>query len=151
MTLIQDLLKQSEHGKRELARQDLIVDTTEQIWEALEVLGMTKADLARSLGTSKANVTQFLSGHRNLTLNTIADIGEAVGMTPRVVFHQKSPHQDGASSGAYTQWFLGKTKAVVMQSFGHSPVKGNDERKRVSEGFGGSWLTSNPTLVAEIG
>lgn len=86
MTLVQELLKQSRNGKKELARQDLIVSVTEQVWAALEDSGLSKADLARALETSKSNVTQLLGGNRNMTLATLADIGEAVGVKPRVVF-----------------------------------------------------------------
>lgn len=86
MTLIQELLKQGKNGKRELARQDLIVSVTEQIWAALEDSNLSKADLARALETSKSNVSQLLSGNRNMTLATLADIGEAVGIKPRVIF-----------------------------------------------------------------
>lgn len=88
MTLVQELLRQSRNGKRELARQELIVSVTEQIWAALEDSNLSKADLARALETSKSNVTQLLSGNRNMTLATLADIGEAVGVKPQVVFHR---------------------------------------------------------------
>lgn len=86
MTLVQELLKQGKNGKRELARQDLIVSVTEQVWAALEDSNLSKADLARALETSKSNVTQLLSGNRNMTLATLADIGEAVGVKPQVIF-----------------------------------------------------------------
>lgn len=86
MTLVQELLKQSRNGKRELARQELIVSVTEQVWAALEDSNLSKADLARALETSKSNVTQLLSGNRNMTLATLADIGEAVGVKPHVIF-----------------------------------------------------------------
>lgn len=85
MTLIQDLLSQSKHGQQELARQELIVSVTEQIWAALEEAGMTKADLARTLEKSKSHVTQLLGGQRNMTLSTLADISEAIGVKPHVV------------------------------------------------------------------
>jgi transcriptional regulator with XRE-family HTH domain len=154
MTLVQELLAQSKHGRRELARQDLIVDTTEQVWEALEHAGMTKADLARALETSKANVTQFLSGQRNMTLNTISDIGEAVGMTPRVVFHRKSAHQDVGSTGAHAHWSLGQTRTMgaVMKSYGNSTeAKSADIGQRAIAGFASPGLTGSAILVTDLG
>jgi plasmid maintenance system antidote protein VapI len=95
MTLVQELLKQSKNGKRELARQDLIVSVTEQVWAALEESNLNKADLARALETSKSNVTQLLSGNRNMTLATLADIGEALGAKPKVYFAREGgTHQE---------------------------------------------------------
>jgi len=95
MTLVQELLKQSKNGKRELARQDLIVSVTEQVWAALDDSNLSKADLARALETSKSNVTQLLSGNRNMTLATLADIGEALGVKPKIHFdRQGSIHQE---------------------------------------------------------
>jgi len=93
MTLIQDLLSQSKHGQQELARQELIVSVTEQIWAALEDASMTKADLARALEKSKSHVSQLLGGQRNMTLATLADISEAIGVKPHVVLmnHHHQP------------------------------------------------------------
>jgi transcriptional regulator with XRE-family HTH domain len=86
LTLIDELLEQTIYGKKELARQELIVSVTEQIWATLEDSGLSKADLARALETSKSHVTQLLGGNRNMTLATLADIGEAIGVKPRVIF-----------------------------------------------------------------
>jgi plasmid maintenance system antidote protein VapI len=95
MTLVQELLKQSKNGKKELARQDLIVSVTEQVWAILEDSNLSKADLARALETSKSNVTQLLSGNRNMTLATLADIGEALGAKPKVHFDRQGFIQQG--------------------------------------------------------
>lgn len=84
MTPIERALSQSLTGKRELHRQDLIVSVTEQIWAALEAAQMNKADLARALETSKANVTQLLNGERNMTLATLADIAAALQLSPAI-------------------------------------------------------------------
>lgn len=102
MTLVQDLLGKSGYGKKELARQDLIVSVTEQIWEALEASEMSKADLARALQTSKSNVTQLLDGTRNMTLSTLADIGGAVGAKPRVVFEHARAHVAHSYRGVFS-------------------------------------------------
>jgi transcriptional regulator with XRE-family HTH domain len=96
-TLIQNLLLQSKQGKKELAREDLIVSVTEQIWQALESSRMTKADLARALETSKSNVTQLLGGQRNMTLATLADIAEAMGTKPCVIFDSGRVFKQGTT------------------------------------------------------
>ena len=45
---------------------------TEEILQLMDREGISKADLARELGKSKAYVTQALSGGRNMTLRTLA-------------------------------------------------------------------------------
>ena len=45
---------------------------TEEILKLMEHEGISKADLAKALGKSKAYVTQALSGGRNMTLRTLA-------------------------------------------------------------------------------
>jgi transcriptional regulator with XRE-family HTH domain len=88
MTPIERALSQSKSGRRELKRQELIVSVTEQIWAAMEAAGVAKSDLARTLEQSKSHITQLLSGDRNMTLATLADIAEALGLVPCVQLGQ---------------------------------------------------------------
>lgn len=69
---------------RLLAQEELILDITEQICEFLEKEKISRADLARRLGKSKAFVTQLLGGGRNLTLRTLADVISVLGGRCRV-------------------------------------------------------------------
>lgn len=50
--------------------------------------GITRADLARALGWSRARVTQVLSGDGNLTVQTVAAVSKALGFTFDVVFRK---------------------------------------------------------------
>lgn len=52
----------------------------------LDHVGLTRADLARALGWTRARVTQVLSGKENLTTQTIAGIAKALGYTFDVTF-----------------------------------------------------------------
>ena len=45
--------------------------------EMLGQIGVSRAELSRRLRTSRAHVTQLLSGQRNLTLHTLADVASA--------------------------------------------------------------------------
>jgi len=45
--------------------------------EMLMECGVSQSELARRLGTSRAHVTQILSGRRNLTLHTLAHVAAA--------------------------------------------------------------------------
>lgn len=69
----------SPEARRHYEQERLIVGAMDAIAEAMEAAGMTKADLARKLGTSRAHITQLLSGSRNATLRTLADLAWACG------------------------------------------------------------------------
>jgi hypothetical protein len=51
-----------------------LLDVTSKICELMDSQGISKADLSRTLGTSKGYVTQMLDGSRNLTLRTLSDV-----------------------------------------------------------------------------
>jgi transcriptional regulator with XRE-family HTH domain len=65
-------------GKVEKQEQ-LLFDATELISRAMEQQGVSKSDLAKRLGKSKAFVTQVLGGQSNMTLRTLSDLASALG------------------------------------------------------------------------
>lgn len=71
-------IHEQDDGGRLFAEERLIVATAESIWEEMERRSANKADIAAALGKSKAFVTQVLSGQRNMTLRTLADIAFAL-------------------------------------------------------------------------
>jgi transcriptional regulator with XRE-family HTH domain len=60
-------------------RESLAFDASEMIAFLMSEKEMTKAQLARAIGKSRAYVTQLLSGSRNMTIHTLADLGLALG------------------------------------------------------------------------
>lgn len=66
-------------ARREYEQERLVLWTTSRICELMEEAGVSRAELARLLGTSRANVTAMLSGSRNLTLRTLADVAFVLG------------------------------------------------------------------------
>ena len=62
----------------ELEQEHLLLEVTEIIAELMAAQGVTKAELARRLRTTKGHVTQMLSGSRNLTLRTLSDVFTAL-------------------------------------------------------------------------
>lgn len=80
------LESQPDNG-RVFAQERLIVAVTECIWEQLEEQQKTKADVAKTLGKSKAYLTQVLNGTRNMTLRTLSDIAFALGVRVDVELH----------------------------------------------------------------
>lgn len=67
-------VSESEENAKLVAQETVITEVTEEIWRRMEECGVSKAELARKLGASKGFVSQVLSGSRNMTLRTLADI-----------------------------------------------------------------------------
>jgi predicted transcriptional regulator len=67
------MVKPSKRQALLAAEEGLVIDVLEHICERMEELGVTRAELARRLGTSPAYVTQVLRG-TNITLRTLARI-----------------------------------------------------------------------------
>ena len=59
-------------------REELILEVTEALTQAMAAAGVTRAELARRLGSTRGHVSQLLAGGRNLTLGTIAEIADAL-------------------------------------------------------------------------
>ncbi|MDW7709792.1 MAG: helix-turn-helix domain-containing protein [Deferrisomatales bacterium] len=78
-----------------------VLDFTEEIYERMEALGLTKSELAERLGTSPAYVTKILGGEANFTLRTMARLAHALGaglsvqMSP--VGAQRSPRDQAGA------------------------------------------------------
>ncbi len=70
----------SPESRRMYEEERLILWATEAVAEAMANQGLTRAQLAEALGTSRRNVTQLLSGSRNMTLRTLAALAHACGM-----------------------------------------------------------------------
>ena len=80
---------ESKEHQKLVAEESLILDVTEEIHAQMEALGVNRAELAERMGKSKAYVSQLLSGSRNMTLRSLADISFALGLDiPKVVFSE---------------------------------------------------------------
>ncbi|MCA0394809.1 MAG: helix-turn-helix transcriptional regulator [Proteobacteria bacterium] len=78
--------EQSDESRRFHEADRLAVWTMDSIADLMEKKGLSKADLARKLGCSRAHVTQLFSGARNPTLSTVADLAWALGFRASVGF-----------------------------------------------------------------
>ena len=76
--------------RRFYEEERLILWTTEEIAEAMVAHGLSRADIADRIGTSRANVTQLLSGSRNMTLRSLARLAYACGMRAAIQFEELS-------------------------------------------------------------
>lgn len=61
-----------------------IVDFTEDICRLMKEKNVSKAELARRLGTSRAYVTKLLGGDANFTLGTMVKVAMVLGGAVRV-------------------------------------------------------------------
>lgn len=76
-------------------QEELILDITERLTEALDNAGITKGELAERLGKSPGFVSQTFGGGRNLTLRTISDIAAALSLRPTLQFVSDSERMAG--------------------------------------------------------
>ncbi|MCW2521794.1 MAG: helix-turn-helix transcriptional regulator [Frankiales bacterium] len=69
---------------RYLAEERLIFESTELVAEKMAEVGMTGRDLAKALGVSPGEISQRMSGTRNLTLRSLASMLHALGVEAEV-------------------------------------------------------------------
>jgi plasmid maintenance system antidote protein VapI len=61
-----------------------ITEFIEDVWRLMEEQKVSRAELARRLGTSRAYVTKLLGGNANFTLQTMTKVAMALGSTIHV-------------------------------------------------------------------
>lgn len=71
------------------AYEKLIVDVTQDLLLVMERDGVSMAALGRTLGKSRAFISSTLNGERDITLRTLSVISFALGLRPRVSFHDR--------------------------------------------------------------
>ncbi len=76
-------------------QERLVLWTTEEIVEAMDAAGVTQAELARRLGTSRAHVSALLRGRRNMTLRTLAEVAHALGRRVEISLAPLAPPTAG--------------------------------------------------------
>ncbi len=59
--------------------ESIRIEVAESIYELMEKQGVTKAELARRLNTSRGYITKLLQGNKNLTLDSICKVAHALG------------------------------------------------------------------------
>ena len=79
-----DQLQQTDQGRREFAKEELAFAAAELISELMESQNISKVELAKKIERSKSHVTQILSGSRNMTMHTLAELAFMLGHTVKV-------------------------------------------------------------------
>jgi transcriptional regulator with XRE-family HTH domain len=70
---------ENTHGRKVSRQEQLLFDATELVSRAMADEGISRSELARRIGKSKAYVTQVLRGRNNMTLRTLSDLADALG------------------------------------------------------------------------
>jgi transcriptional regulator with XRE-family HTH domain len=108
----------STENRRLLREEELILGVTVALSEAMDKAGVSKSQLAEKLGKSAAFVTQILSGGRNLTLRTVADVADALGtrVTVRISRPEECAIVVQYAPKKYTPWNWGQVAAPKIQT-----------------------------------
>lgn len=134
-TVLENWLDESEENRRLYAQEDLILQVTEAIWERMSELNVSKKDLAEKLGRSKSYITQVLSGSRNMTLRTLADIAFTLDMEPKFILNNEENIQ---MQQVYVEMGKLLSEKLVI-------VAGNDDH---TEWSSSNSISSRPRLKA---
>lgn len=83
-----------------------MIELTEEISRLMELRGITRAELAETLGCSPAYVTKILRGNVNFTLATMTRLARALGAVVRIhldpaegLSRSQQPRSEPAQSG----------------------------------------------------
>src|SRR5262245_32354630 len=82
-------------------------DIAEQIIKAMKQAGVSKAELARRLGKSRALVTLILQGSTNFTIESLVKIAESLGCQLEIKLNRKeaiSSWEDFESDRLDSEW-----------------------------------------------
>jgi transcriptional regulator with XRE-family HTH domain len=92
-----------------------ILDFTEDLCGVMNEQGVTRAELARRLGTSPAYVTKILRGRSNFTLASMVRVATALGCEVRLHL---------ALRGAMTRWIDDLSSVAVSSASSVSVISG---------------------------
>lgn len=79
-----EILMRDPEFRKEFAIEKFVAECTEVLARVMHEKQVSKADLARRLGKSRAWVTQLLSGGRNVTARTLAEVAFALDVELRL-------------------------------------------------------------------
>lgn len=93
-----EILMQNPEYRRLYAIEGVVTDAADLVSRLMEQQGVTKADLSRKLGKSRAWVTQLLSGKANMTIRTFAEVTHVLGAHVRLAAETQQSKQTSAAS-----------------------------------------------------
>lgn len=109
--------KHDKTFERLVRQEEIILNVTNCLTEALEHAGVTKAELAKRIERSPGFVSHIFGGGRNLTLRTISDIAAALSLQPTLQL--KPDRKSGIVDG---EWSIRLRPPSVQQKIELSPA-----------------------------
>lgn len=102
---------------------------TQIVGGLLETHGITRRELARRLGVGESRVTRILNGTENLTLETVAALGLALGLRFAIVPLPLEDRDDtpAAADPPPPRWLAGQRRLVAGQKVAEAPPKRSSE------------------------
>jgi len=97
-----------------MARVSARMRMAAKIADAMEAHGVSQKELAKRMGKCTSEISEWLSGNRNFTIDTITDISEALGVDLLNLPYEKTrtvPNTSVAGS-------IGKSSAMVRGGSG---------------------------------
>jgi transcriptional regulator with XRE-family HTH domain len=111
--------ERSDGGRRLLRQETLIMDVLEELNRVMKSENISRTGLAQRLGKTKGFVSQILSGGRNLTLRTVADVCWAIGYTPHLEVNRDSRNLVALpsvhSSVHAVDWAVGQPEMEIIE------------------------------------
>lgn len=116
--------------RRLFEQERLILEATEGICLSLAKRDMQRTELADALGTSRAHVTQLLSGSRNMTLRTLSDLAHALGQRATI---RLEPLRDGEFIGVPVKMVSSSRPRSIARVMEPKPTSASvDENTRLA-------------------
>lgn len=116
--------------ERLVEEESLILEATELIEELLELTGLNRKELAERLGRSKGFVTQILTGDRNMTLRTLADLAFALEHRVKVAATPLIESGDGGEATINHSLSMTRVYAGAGEFIAHSKDEQVSDRPR---------------------
>ena len=114
----------------------LIHDLYHQILLFMEENDISKADLAKRLGKSRAAISQMFNKTPNITILRMVEIADAIGVDVKIktsyVKEERTLHGEQDIDFGYTK--STQKRQYIPQSFIKSATELTDARSRISEG-----------------
>ena len=106
-----DVLMEDPKFRELFAIESAVAEAAGLIAQAMAERGVSKADLAKRLGKSRAWVTQLLSGENNVTIRTLAQVLHVLGQELRL-------EQGGSKWGGRKTRSMPEQRGVLMKMTG---------------------------------
>jgi transcriptional regulator with XRE-family HTH domain len=109
----------NESEQRLYARDAAMLAATAAVVRRLEEQGISRAQVAERIGRTKGFVSQVLSGARNMTLATLADLLWAAGYEVRDI-ESRPLGEMSVSLDLMNEWLDTESEVLAAQSLGSS-------------------------------